>query len=143
MTPEFLRAVLDTLIPGETVPGESDLPALPSGSAAGVNAASHASAHHDVLRAIAARAGGEDVFATADEAARVQTLKSIEREQPDEFRALVTALLLDYYESAPVLAAMGWRPDPPQPKGHRLIEFDAAQSATLTRVREKAKLWRE
>ncbi|MGH6931379.1 MAG: hypothetical protein ACREEE_02980 [Dongiaceae bacterium] len=143
MTPAFLRAVVDTLIPGETAPGEPGLPALPSGSAVGIDPAPHVTAHHIILGAIAARAGGEDGFANADEAARVQTLKSIEQEQPDEFRALVTALWQDYYESAPVLAAMGWRAEPPQPNGHRVPQSDTTSDALLARAKRQARLWRE
>jgi hypothetical protein len=143
MTPEFLRAVIDTLIPGETSPSEAGQPALPRGSTAAVDLAPHAETHRDVLRAIAERAGGEESFAAADEAARVGVLQSIERERPDPFRALVVQLLQDYYESDPVLVAMGWRTDPPQPRGHPMMPMDTPTRAALARVGQKAKLWRD
>lgn len=143
MTPEFLRAVLDTLAPGETVSGEAGLPPLPSGSAAGVDIAAHAAVHDDVLHAIAARASGAEAFATADEAERVSLLQVTERERPDAFRALVVDLLTDYYETDIVLTAMGWRTEPPQPMGHAMTSMATPTKTALNHVREKIKLWRE
>lgn len=143
MTPEFLRAVLDTLIPGETTSGDTGLPPLPSGSAAGVDIAAYAASHVDVLRAIAAKAGSVQTFAAAEEAKRVSVLQAIERERPDTLRALVVALLTDYCETDLVLAAMGWRADPPQPMGHTLSPMATPTKMTLNRVREKIKLWRD
>lgn len=143
MTPQFLRAVIDKLIPGETVSGDPAMPALPSGSAAGLDLAPYAEAHRDVLRAIAERAGGEHSFAIADEAARVAILQSIEIEQPDSFRALVVHLLQDYYQTDVILTAMGWRTDPPQPKGHTLTPMATSTETTPNRARQKIKLWRD
>lgn len=142
MNQDFFRAVVDTLIPGETVPGEAGLPALPSGRAAGVDLTPYAEAHGDVLRAIAVSAGGEDSFTATDEASRARLLQFIERDQPDGFRALVVQLLQDYYETDVVLTAMGWRTDPPQPAGHSLMRINTTTNAALARVKQKNKMWR-
>jgi hypothetical protein len=143
MTPQFLCAVIDTLIPGETSPGEAGLPALPSGSAAGLDLGPHAEAHRDVLRAIAERAGGEESFVAADETKRVAILQTIERERPDPFRALVVHLLQDYCETDLVLTAMGWRTDPPQPRGYAMMQSDMTIDAAVARVKQRAKIWRD
>jgi hypothetical protein len=134
MTPDFLRAVLDTLIPGEAAPAEAGLPPLPSGSAVIVDHASYAVQHADVLHAIATQAGGERAFAEAAEAARTSVLRSIEARQPEPFRALLTVLLQDYYETPAVLAAMGWRADPPQPRGHELSPAETTPLAAPARA---------
>jgi hypothetical protein len=142
MTPEFLRAVVDTLLPGE----QGDAPGtvtLPSGSAAGVDLANYAAAARPALDAIARAAGGAAAFATASEVVRAAALRSVERELPDAFKALVTPVLADYYESAAVLIAFGWRPEPPQPQGHALRPTDEATHQWLDRVRRRAKLWRD
>ncbi len=142
MTPEFLRAVVDTLLPGEqgAAPGTA---ALPSGSAAGVDLAKYAAAARPVLDAIARAAGGDAAFATASEVVRAAALRSVERELPDAFRALITPVLTDYYESAAVLIAFGWRAEPPQPRGHTLPPTDEPTRQRLDRVRRRAKLWRD
>lgn len=135
MTPAFLRAVADTLLPGEASapPGKT---ALPSASAAGV--AIDAGAHRTVLEAIAARIG-ETKFAASPGPDRVAALKAVERGHPAAFRALVTALLSDYYSSDGALRALGWRAGAPQPRGHALPQFDAD---LLTKVRQRGRLWR-
>jgi hypothetical protein len=102
MTPAFLNAVIDTLLPAEApAPGRV---ALPGGTAAGI--------------------------------------ERIERERPAEFRALLVALLPDYYESPDVLTALGWRPEPPQPAGHGLDAMDEPTRQALDRVRGRSALWR-
>lgn len=142
MTPEFLRAVVDTLLPGEqsNTPGSA---MLPSGSAAGVDLAKYAAAARPALDAIAHAAGGAAAFAGASEAARAAALSTVARESPDTFRALVTPVLADYYESAAVLIAFGWRAEPPQPRGHALPPTDEVTHQRLDRVRRRAKLWRD
>ena len=142
MTPEFLRAVVDTLLPGE----QGDAPAsaaLPSGSAAGVDLAKYAAAARPVLDAIARAAGGAPAFARASEAARAAALSTVEQNLPDAFRALVTPVLTDYYESPAVLIAFGWRAEPPQPLGHALPPTDEVTHQQLDRVKRRNKLWRD
>jgi hypothetical protein len=128
MTPEFLAAVIDTLLPGDD--------ALPSGPQADV--ALTADAHAPVLEAVSAQAGGMDAFSSAPEPARVTILRAVEHAHPEAFRALLVAVLSDYYESAPVLTAMGWRSDPPQPLGHELPSSDTG----IDKVRARSRLWR-
>lgn len=138
MTPEFLRAVVDTLLPGE----QGQAP-LPSGSAAGVDLGKHAETVRSVLEAIAHAAGGGPAFARASEATRVAVLRSVEQELPDAFRALVTPVLADYYESPAVLIAFGWRAEPPQPQGYTLPPTDEGTLQRLDRVKQRVNLWRE
>jgi hypothetical protein len=134
MTPEFLAAVIDTLLPGDD--------ALPSGTQAGLNPAAYGASHRAVFGAIAAQAGGDDLFARADENVRCAALAAIERAAPDAFRALLVSVLSDYYEAPPVLAALGWRTDPPQPAGHAMPELNDLTAERLERARRRAKLWR-
>ncbi len=140
MRGDFLAAVLDTLLPGE---GEaSAAAALPSATGAGLDPAAYEAAHQDVLAAIAAAAGSEERFLAASPSARVEVLRMVERQQAHSFRALVLAILQDYYESEAVIAALGWRTDPPQPAGHPLAQADAATWERLERVKERGRLWR-
>jgi hypothetical protein len=134
MTPEFLAALIDTLLPGDG--------AMPSGTAAGLPLAAYAESHRPALDAIAARAGGIESFIGADEAARAAVVRAVERATPDAFRALLTAVLSDYYESEQVLAALGWPVHPPQPTGHALATMDDATAARLDRVARRGQLWR-
>jgi hypothetical protein len=134
MTPDVLAAVIDTLLPGDGV--------LPRGTAAGLPLPAYAEAHRPVLEAIAAQAGGPESFTGADEAARAATVRAIERAMPDAFWALLTAVLSDYYESEPVLTALGWPTHPPQPTGHVLAAMDDAIAARLNRVERRGQLWR-
>jgi hypothetical protein len=133
MTPEFLAAVIDTLLPGDG--------ALPSGTAAGLPLTSYAESHRPVLEAIAAHAG--ESFIQAGEAARATALQAVERSMPDVFRALLTAVLSDYYESELVLTALGWPSHPPQPTGHAVAVIDDATAARLDRVARRGRLWRD
>jgi hypothetical protein len=140
MSPEFLRAVVDTLLPGaEAQPGRAP---LPSGSEAGLDLALYPGALRRVLDATAAAMGGATAFAGAAEGERVAVLRVVERDHPAAFRALVTALLADYCESPAVLTAFGWRTAPPQPEGHLVPEADAETGRRLDRVRQRAPLWR-
>jgi len=131
MTPEFLSAVVDTLLPGDDEPSP-----LPSGTNAGVAAKLE---HLVVLQAIADAARGEDAFVRADTAARIAAVRRVEAEIRGPFKALVSQILQDYYEVEAVLLAMGWRAEPPQPQGHVLPPFD---EALLETVRRRAPTWR-
>jgi len=133
MTPEFLRAVVDTVLPGE---------ALPNAAAAGVDLAKYAETARPALDAIAAASGGAARFAAASETERVAMLRRVEREQPAAFRALIMPLLIDYYDAAAVLAALGWRGQPPQPQGHAVPSADEETLRRLERVRARQPLWR-
>jgi hypothetical protein len=141
MSPDVLAAVIDTLLPAETTPPTGAVP-LPSGTAAGLAPSDYAGPHAPVLSAIAAEAGGIRSFMTADEAARTSVLQAVERRMPDAFRMLLTAVLSDYYESRPVLAALRWPTEPPQPRGHVLAGMDDATAARLDRVKQRGRLWR-
>ncbi len=136
MTPAFIAAVIDTLLPG--APAEGSHATLPSGTAAGVTLAAE-SADISLLQAIADQAGGREAFAAADETTRTLVLESIAAALPAAFQRFIQPLLMDYYEAPSVLAAMGWRREPPQPQGHALAPFDAA---LLANVRGRGKLWR-
>jgi hypothetical protein len=134
MNPDFIAAVIDTLLPGDGV--------LPSGTAAGLPLAAYVDPHRAVLETIAAQVGGIEAFIHADEAAHVNAVGAVERAMPDAFRALLTAVLSDYYESDAVLAALGWPTHPPQPTGHTLAPMDDATAVRLDRVAQRGQLWR-
>ena len=141
MTPGFLSAVLDTLLPGD-----HGAPPLPTGTAAGVAAKlAHLVArrdgarHHVVLQAIARAARGEEAFVLADPAGRIAAVRLVEAEMREPFRAFVALVLQDYYEADAVLLAMGWRAAPPQPEGHVLPPFD---ETLLEAVRRRGRIWR-
>jgi hypothetical protein len=142
VTSEFVSAVVDTLLPGDR-----GVPPLPTGTAAGVAMQlDHLGGERDralrdlVLRAIANAARGEEVFVRADAAGRIASVRRVELEMPGPFRALVALVLRDYYEAEIVLLAMGWRAEPPQPKGHVLQPFD---EALLEPVKRRGRMWRE
>jgi hypothetical protein len=142
VTPEFLGAVVDTLLPGDDDPKP-----LPSGTAAGVAAklAEHLVAdrdragHEAVLQAIASAARGEDAFVRANAAGRIASVRRVEDEMRGHFQALLAVVLQDYYEMEAVLLAMGWRAEPPQPQGHVLQPFD---EALLEPVKRRGPMWR-
>jgi hypothetical protein len=133
MSPAFLAALLDTLLPGE--------PPLPRGSAVGLDLRAVMEAYQPVFDAIAARVGGADSFASASEAERIAALKEIERTMPDTFRALLAAILTEYYDGDAALTAMGWRTAPPQPTGHAVEPIGETTWQMLEKVKQRGKLW--
>ncbi len=142
MTPEFLRAVVDTLLPGEDVApagGQN----LPAGSAAGVDLGRHAQAVRPILQAILKAAGTAPAFVAASEARRIEILRSVQGEAPEAFALLLGVLLPDYYETRAVLNALGWRSEPPQPRGHVVPAMDETTRARLERVRLGRQRWRD
>jgi len=141
MTPDFLAAVLDTLLPGEAT-APSGGTALPTGAGIGLDLEGCADAHRPAFDAIAAHAGGADLFVRADPVDRTAILQAVERSHPEPFRALLVAILSNYYEAPPVLVALGWRAEPPQPKGHNLPRFDDEAARLLESVKSRTKLWR-
>jgi hypothetical protein len=134
MTPEFLAAILDTLLPGDEV--------LPSGTRAGLDPAGYVPQHRAIFDAIAAQTQGAEQFIRADESAKAAALRAVERAAPDLFRALLTAVLSDYYEASAVLAPLGWRSEPPQPTGHTISTRYDLTGERLQQVRRRGKLWR-
>ena len=97
MNAAFIAAVVDTLLPGDSG-GPAGEPPLPKASAAGIDLGALANAHDTVLQAVANEAGSADAFSASSEPARIAVVQAIERAIPDAFRALLSALLADYYE---------------------------------------------
>ena len=69
-------------------------------------------------------------------------LEQVERAGFSAFRALAQAVIADYYEAPAVLVAMGWRAEPPQPRGHVLEPADEATAAMIERVKARGAIWR-
>lgn len=124
----FLDTVLDTLLPG--------VDGLPPGSRIGLEPASHT----DALRLIAEEAGGEAAFVSASADSRADILRRVESKP--SVQAIVAAALIRYYQSEPVVIAMGWRVDPPQPIGHKVMATDAATWERLEKVKARGRIWR-
>ncbi len=141
MSDAFRAAVIDTILPGEAGASGSATP-LPPGIRAGLVLRIDDMRHASMLRLIAERAGGESGFVAATPTERTAILAKVETQSFDAFRALVTALLQDYYETPSVLAAMGWRAGGAQPQGHQVTEADAATLRLLHRVRARGPIWR-
>ena len=135
MTPVFLRAVVETLLPGDAI--------LPAGSAVGIDLGKYAETSRPILQAIATAGGDAGAFADADEARRTAILQSVQHDVPEAFARLLGALLPDYYEAPAVLNALGWRAEPPQPQGHVVPAMDDATRARLERVKSRGKRWRD
>lgn len=141
--PAFLGAVIDTLLPGD-----DGQPPLPTGTAAGLGErlAARIARGRDAdprlatLKAIARRAGGEAAFARSDAATRADTLRAVEAQSREAFGDLVSLALEEYYDSDPVILAMGWRIEPPQPLGHQVRPLD---EALLDPVRRRGRMWRD
>ena len=142
MNAAYVAAVVDTLLPGDSG-GAGGEATLPPGNAAAIDIGVLARSHDVVFEAIAKQAGGADAFSASSELARIAVVQAIERAMPDAFRALLSALLADYYESPSVLSAMGWRTDPPQPQGHTLNVNNSRMPERIGRVRARSKLWRD
>jgi hypothetical protein len=134
VTPGFLSAVVDTLLPGD-----HGAAPLPTGTAAGVAAKLERPPHDIVLQAIARAGGGEEAFVSADAPGRIAFVRLVEAEMREPFRAFVARVLQEYYEADAVLLAMGWRAEPPQPEGHVLPPFD---ETLLEPVRRRGRMWR-
>ena|SRR5438270_7780164 len=118
---KFLAAMVDTLVPGGVLANGIVAPAA---SSIGITWDALEERHGRVLAAIATQAGGEEDFCLGTDEFRADVLRQVERSRPQDFAALVTAVLTLYYESPNVLAAFGWPSRPPQPLGHELPPFD-------------------
>ncbi|MBN8938612.1 MAG: hypothetical protein J0H01_03935 [Rhizobiales bacterium] len=136
----FLDAVIDSLLPGET--DSAGGTPLPAATGAGLAGRSYGARHAAVLAAIGREAGGEQAFAGAAAAQRKRVLEAVEQSLSGPFRALVQELVADYHERPQVLAAYGWRAEPPQPLGHRVEAADAAAWAGLDKVKARGPIWR-
>lgn len=140
LSDRFLDAVIDTLLPGEAS-GDHERP-LPPATALGLSGRGYAAGHGAVFARIAQAAGDAASFVAADAGRREEVLADVEAAAFVPFRALVNALLADYYEHPDVLACFGRRSAPPQPEGNRVVEADAAMAGALDRVRARGPFWR-
>ena len=129
MTPVQLRQLADLLLPG-------DQAGLPPGSRV-----------PDVMLALTestspliAQIGGHPDF--ADRTKRNAVLSEMESSHGQDFRNLVLSLIKPYYESGPVLEAMGWRTQPPQPLGHELAPMAADLDQALVEIAARKRIWR-
>ena len=146
-TLDFLRSVVDTLLPG--LPATDRFSALPAASQLGIHDRlnDHLRSHSEaaqltrVLEAIVEQAGGPGRFTEDGETAAVETLGAVETANTTDFLALLFVVSADYYESGEVLEAFGWRATPPQPLGYELAPFDEDLLATV-KARPRT-LWRQ
>jgi len=137
----FDAAVIDTILPGEA--RRPNAAPLPSGSEVGLSLPAGDQRPAELLARLAASAGGGAAFVAAAPARRAELLAALEAERFAAFRALVAALLEDYYEAPEVLAAMGWRGGAAQPRGHLVPQADATTLRRLDRVRSRGPIWRK
>ncbi|HNB25381.1 MAG TPA: hypothetical protein PLR41_00340 [Alphaproteobacteria bacterium] len=135
MSDALLTAVLDTLLPGDD--GVAGPAPLPPASRLIPDLAPLQSAAQALLDQLAAAK-----FLAADQAARADMLRALERSAPEEFRRFLDRVLAAYYQDPAVLAAFGWRDEPPMPRGHALAGEDAATLLLLDRVRARGPIWR-
>jgi len=135
----FLAVLVDSLLPGGLV---TEHVKLPSASSVGCDQAlAQKSERLDALIAkIASQAGGADVFITAASSLRTKILRAVQAEEPEGFAELVTLTLSHYFAQGEVLTRVGWRAEPPQPKGHALSPFD---ESLLASVRARGAIWRQ
>ena len=124
MTPAKLQRLADLLLPG-------DAQGLPPGSQI-----------KEVMLALSEKASPIKDLLGARADFTEQDLTQLEQNHPAEFRELVMALIKPYYESAPVLEAMGWRSAPPQPQGHVVAPMDEALAPALARIAGRKRIWR-
>jgi gluconate 2-dehydrogenase subunit 3-like protein len=141
MIGRLVHVLVDVLLPGD------EDAALPAASEVGVNDALQSAletadglAYHRVVSRIARELGGAHEFIRATPDQRIAVLQAVEKEMPGELRRLVVFALEAYYQSDPVIVAMGWRTEPPQPLGH---EVDPLEESLLEPVRKRGPLWRE
>ncbi|MGH6891697.1 MAG: hypothetical protein ACREEP_05515 [Dongiaceae bacterium] len=134
MTRAMLMAVLDALFPGD-----EGAPPLPSASKAALDLESLEPPAEPLVTAL----GDGDSFLNGSTVERVAKLRAVEQASPEPFKLFLSAALAAYYESAPVLAALGWRSAPPQPLGHSVEDTDPATWQSLEKVRRRGKLWRD
>ena len=141
MNSRLMAAITDTVLPREMNVPDGKL-ALPCGSEVPIRLAELHLRHSSVIAAIAHMAGGGAAFVEAPENLRIGIIEAVERQQAVEFRALLVEMLEAYYGAPEVLAAMGWRSEPPQPAGHAVEPSSQATLALLEAVRLRGPIWR-
>src|SRR4029079_17633867 len=124
MTPAKLQRLADLLLPG-------DAQGLPPGSQI-----------KEVMLALSEKASPIKDLLGARADFTEQDLTHLEKSRPAEFRELAMALIKPYYESAPVLEAMGWRSAPPQRGGDVVAPMDEALPPALARIAGRKRIWR-
>ena len=141
MNDRFIACLADTLLPGD----DGD-PPLPRAGDAGVDraiaariAAEDGTAYRRALAAVMRAAGDAHTFVRETLELRSAAVADAERVAPAEMRALVALALETYYQSEPVIRAMGWRAQSPQPLGHPVEPLDPA---LLEPVKARPPLWR-
>lgn len=142
MNERFVRCLVDALLPGD----DGD-PPLPCASEIGVDrivsarmAADEGGAIRHAIASVARAAGSAHEFARSSGDVRSAAIATAERDASADVRSLVACALEAYYQSEPVIRAMGWRPQSPQPLGHPVDPLDPA---LLEPVRSRGPLWRE
>lgn len=135
MNDALLMAVLDALLPGDD--GAAGPAPLPPASRASLDLALLQPLAQPLLDRLAAAE-----FLATGQAARVDMLRAVERSAPEAFRRFLDRLLAAYYQDPVVLAAFGWRDEPPMPRGHALPGDDAATLGLLDKVRKRGPIWR-
>ena len=136
MRRKVLEAVLDLILPPESGMG------LPSGTAAGLDIGRHGAAAEITAADRSGRGwrrGGLPRGAGRGAARSGRGCGARRLKLSAQFLSL---LLPDYYKSAAVLRAYGWRAEPPQPRGHGVAAMDEATGKALERVRRRPKIWR-
>jgi len=135
---EWLPAVLDTLLP----PNRH----LPAAGEMGVAGAVLVDATWSPEFAQALRWLGNELpvgFGAADEAIRVEALRTLEAAQPRQFATIVNLAYNAYYVQPDVLALIqsesGFTARPPQPLGYELEPFDPAVMAAIS---QRKPFWR-
>ena len=140
--PAFLRALVDTLLPGGDVAHGVTLPAA---SELDIHLRLESwlgDQHPEIVKAvalIATHGGDEAAFASADIATRASVISAAQKEQSAVFAILISQCLTAYYEHPHVIEAFGWTSAPPQPAGHALAPFDVD---LLAPVRARGHIWR-
>ena|SRR6266498_192583 len=129
MRPAHLRILADLLLPG-------DAQGLPPGSLV----PDVMLVLSESISPIKGLAGSHPDF--DDESKRAKLLSHLEQIHPQEFRDLVMAVIKPYYESGPVLEAMGWRSAPPQPQGHKVAPMDEMLTSELAKISARKRMWR-
>ena len=129
MTPAQLRILADLLLPG-------DAQGLPAGSLV----PDVMLVLSESISPIKGLAGSHPDF--DDGSKRAKLLSHLEQTHTQEFRDLVMAVIKPYYESGPVLEAMGWRSAPPQPQGHKVVPMEETLGRELAKVAARKHIWR-
>jgi hypothetical protein len=138
----FLRALVDTLLPGGRFAHGVPLPAATDLEIDVKLENCLRDQQSKVAKAVAliiAQAGNEGAFVSADDATRASVIAATQNQQPAAFAHLMSECLIAYYEHPSVIEAFGWPSAPPQPSGHALTPFD---DKLLEPVRARGPIWR-